>query len=73
MWEIMNGITNGVRSRVMPRKRSGIGTMTAMVIGASVGIAAWEAVRRNTNGISHSTSGNEISDLADRVMENIQD
>lgn len=72
MWGIVNGITDGVRGRIMPRRRNGIGTMTAMVIGASVGIAAWEAVRRN-NGVLHTAAGGDVSDLADRVMENIQD
>lgn len=46
MWELMNGMANGVRRRFMPRRRSGVGTMTAMLVGASVGIAAWEAMRR---------------------------
>lgn len=70
MWEFMNGFTNGVRSRVMPRRRNGVGTMTAMLIGASVGIAAWEAVRRNN--VTDRFSSGDASQLAGRVMENIQ-
>lgn len=72
MWEIMNGIADGMRSRVMPRRKSGIGTMTAMVIGASVGIAAWEAARRN-NVTGRIGSRGDAADLAERVMDNIQD
>ncbi|RIV24255.1 hypothetical protein D2Q93_07375 [Alicyclobacillaceae bacterium I2511] len=47
MWEIMNGMANNVRGRVMPRRRNGVNTMTAVLVGASVGIAAWEAIRRS--------------------------
>ncbi len=47
MWELMNGMANNVRGRVMPRRRSGVNTMTAVLVGASVGIAAWEAIRRS--------------------------
>ncbi len=69
MWEFVNGMANGVRHRMMPRRRNGVGTMTAMMIGASVGIAAWETVRRsrNTNG-----SGN-AEKLAEQVMQRIED
>jgi hypothetical protein len=47
MWEFMNDMATGMRKRIMPRRRNGIGTMTAMLLGASVGIAAWETVRRS--------------------------
>jgi hypothetical protein len=46
MWDLMNEMASGIRGRMMPRRNGGLNTMTAMLIGASVGIAAWEAVRR---------------------------
>ncbi|MCL6445534.1 MAG: hypothetical protein K6T83_19110 [Alicyclobacillus sp.] len=71
MWEFMNGMTDGIRSRMMPRRRNGMGTMTAMLIGASVGIAAWEAMRRNQ--WMPRQLGNNPADIAEKVMENLQE
>jgi hypothetical protein len=71
MWELMNGMANGVRNRVMPRRRNGVGTMTAMLIGASVGIAAWEAYRKSQTA-SQVTSDSGTDKLAQEVMEQIQ-
>lgn len=71
MWELMNGMTDGIRSRMMPRRRSGIGTMTAMLIGASVGIAAWEAMRRNQ--VVSRFSPNNAADIAEDVLKQLSD
>lgn len=65
MWEFVNGMTNGIRDRMMPRRRNGMGTMTAMVLGASVGIAAWETMRRGRM----SPNGNDATKLAQQVMD----
>jgi hypothetical protein len=71
MWELMNGMTNGVRNRMMPRRKNGVGTMTAMLIGASVGIAAWEAYRRSQPA-SRMASDGSAEKLAQEVMEQVQ-
>jgi hypothetical protein len=71
MWEMMNGMTNGMRNRLMPRRhRNGIGTITAVVLGASVGIAAWETYRRtrmngNDSGVAGQIAGQVISSLGE--------
>lgn len=69
MMEWMNGMTDGMRGRFMPRRNNGIGTMTAMLIGASVGIAAWEAWRRNQT--SHG-NGN-VAQMAREVIGQMDD
>jgi hypothetical protein len=63
MFEFMDGF--------MPRKRrNGFGTITSMLLGASVGIAAWEIIRRNTN---MNQAGNmDIEKMADTVMNSMQ-
>ncbi|EJY56178.1 hypothetical protein URH17368_1183 [Alicyclobacillus hesperidum URH17-3-68] len=75
MWNVMNAMTGMARQRMMPRRRgNGVGTMTALLIGASVGIAAWEAVRqvqgRNSGSQSNNSSAMEI---AQEVMSEIQE
>lgn len=69
MWELMNGMANGMRNRWMPKRNHGMGTMTAMVVGASVGIAAWETFKRtrgNGNGMS-----SEIEHAAQEVISQV--
>lgn len=79
MWEMMNGMANGVRRRLMPRRRSGVGTMTAMLVGASVGIAAWEAMRRGQVGarlgssMSSAASQSSAERIAAEVLDEIDD
>lgn len=72
MWNFMNGMADGVRSRMMPRRRNGVGTMTAMLIGASVGIAAWEALRKS-QPFSQLNSDADASRMAQKVMDQLQD
>lgn len=71
MWELMNGMAGNMRNRWAPQRRhNGMGTLTAMVLGASVGVAAWETFRRtrmNGNG-----SG-AMNQMADQVMNSLQD
>lgn len=71
MWEMMNGMAGGVRGRFMPRRNRGVGTMTAMFIGASVGIAAWEAWRR-AQPMSRA-GDNAASKMAQGVIDQLQD
>lgn len=61
MWEMINDM--------MPRRKRGMNTVTAMVIGAGVGIAAWEMMRRNNNGMGESR--NDMSRIADSMMDAI--
>ncbi|MCL6547520.1 MAG: hypothetical protein K6T30_01260 [Alicyclobacillus sp.] len=71
MWEFVNGVADGVRSRMMPQRRNGLSTMTAMLIGASVGIAAWETIRRApwaNRGLSEGAAK-----MAQEVVESLQD
>lgn len=69
MWELMNGMANNMRNRWMPRRSNGLGTMTAMVIGASVGIAAWETLRRTrqTGQISSDTVENAAAEVINQL------
>jgi hypothetical protein len=71
MWELMSGVANSVRDRVMPKRRSGMGTMTAVLIGASVGIAAWEAVRKSQVA-SRLTPDATATKLAQEVMDQLE-
>lgn len=75
MWEMMNGMTNGMRNRFMPRKRNNMGTMTAMIVGASVGIAAWEAMRRgNVVGrVGNRGMQSSAEEVAEQVMNQLDD
>jgi hypothetical protein len=72
MWELMNGMANSVRNRVMPRRRNGIGTMTAMVLGASVGIAAWETYRRSRGTQGSGLDANPAK-VAQEVMNSLDE
>ncbi|WP_436663865.1 hypothetical protein ACOALA_18215 [Alicyclobacillus acidoterrestris] len=54
-----------------------MGTMTALFVGASVGIAAWEAVRkaqgmRMMGGSQSSSSDGGATALAEEVMREIE-
>lgn len=71
MWEMMNGMANSVRNRIMPRRRSGVGTMTAVLIGASVGIAAWEALRK-TQPMSRVMNDVDASKMAQEVLNHLE-
>ncbi|MCL6516840.1 hypothetical protein [Alicyclobacillus sp.] len=72
MWELVDGMAERVRHRVMPRRRNGMNTVTAMVVGASVGIAVWEAVRRSRTGAG-GTMGAAAAETAREVMESLED
>lgn len=58
----------------MPRRNNRMGTFTSMMIGATVGIAAWEISRRAmNNGRGGQTMTNRaIEQVADTVMNSIQ-
>lgn len=71
MWEMMNGMAGNMRNRLMPRRHhNGMGTLTAVVLGASVGIAAWETYRRtrmNGNGMG------AMNQMAEQVMDSLNE
>lgn len=58
MWELINGM--------MPRRKRGMNTVTALVVGAGVGIAAWEMMRRNN------VTGESAEDMG-RIAESMMD
>lgn len=60
MWEMITDM--------MPRRKRGMNTLTALAIGAGVGIAAWELMRRNNGGGGDSDS---MSRIADSMMDAI--
>ncbi|WP_304458814.1 hypothetical protein [Alicyclobacillus sendaiensis] len=71
MWNMMNAMSGMARSRMNWRRRNhGVGTMTALLIGASVGIAAWEAVRQMQN---KQQAPNAAQDLAQQMLDEIQE
>ncbi|MCL6454838.1 MAG: hypothetical protein K6T78_14625 [Alicyclobacillus sp.] len=71
MWELMNGMANNMRGRWMPRRNNRMNTVTAMVLGASVGIAAWETLRRTRLG--GQMGANALNRAADQVMDALDD
>lgn len=71
MWEMMNGMADGMRGRFRSRRNNGVGTMTAMLIGASVGIAAWETWRR-TQPLSRA-GDNAAARMAQEAIDQLQD
>lgn len=70
MWDLVNEMAGGIRGRMMPRRRQGLNTMTAMLIGASVGIAAWEAVRR---AAIQPRQADHAAKMAEDVMQQLMD
>ncbi|MBF8378532.1 hypothetical protein IW967_11775 [Alicyclobacillus mali] len=71
MWNMMNAMSGMARGRMNWRRRDhGMGTMTALLIGASVGIAAWEAVRQMQNKSSMPSGAQE---LAQQMMDEIRE
>ncbi|WP_206832114.1 hypothetical protein [Alicyclobacillus fructus] len=70
MWNMMNAMNGMARSRMNWRRRNGgMGTMTALLIGASVGIAAWEAMRQ----MQHKNQmPNGAQELAEQMMDEIR-
>ncbi|MCL6626742.1 hypothetical protein [Alicyclobacillus shizuokensis] len=72
MWDLMSGMADGVRHRMMPRRRNGMHTMTAMLVGASVGIAAWEALRRGGQRFKQDGGNAAAEQAAAKVMEQIE-
>lgn len=72
MWELVDGMAERVRHRVMPRRRNGMNTVTAMVVGASVGIALWEAVRRSRLGVNGNMSA-AAAETAREVMDSLEE
>ncbi|WP_062307282.1 hypothetical protein [Alicyclobacillus sendaiensis] len=70
MWNMMNAMSGMARNRMNWRRQNhGVGTMTALLIGASVGIAAWEAVRQMQN---KQQAPNAAQDLAQQMLDEIQ-
>jgi hypothetical protein len=64
MWDMINDL--------MPRRRrNGMNTVTAMVIGASVGIAAWEVMRRNNVAGGSIENMGGMNDIANTMMDAI--
>jgi len=61
MWELMQNVTRGVGRPV--RKQSTMGAFPALLLGAGVGIATWEIVRRRT-GITSEYAATAASDRA---------
>jgi hypothetical protein len=53
---------------MIPRRNRGMNTMTAMVLGAGIGIAAWEMMRRN-NVAGNSTD--QMTQIANSMMDAI--
>jgi hypothetical protein len=62
MWDMINDL--------MPRRNRGINTVTAMVVGAGIGIAAWEMMRRN-NVAGESADG--MAEMAGQMMDAINE
>lgn len=64
MWDMINDL--------MPRRRrNGMNTVTAMVIGAGVGIAAWEMMRRNNVAGGTLDNMGGMNDIANSMMDAI--
>jgi hypothetical protein len=61
MWEMITDM-------IPRRRRGGMNTLTAMAVGAGVGIAAWEMMRRN-NVVGQ--YGGDMAQMANSMMDAI--
>ena len=64
MWDMINDL-------LPRRRRNGMNTVTAMVIGAGVGIAAWEMMRRNNVAGDAMDNMGGMNDIASTMMDAI--
>ncbi|MFD2169582.1 hypothetical protein [Tumebacillus lipolyticus] len=55
---------------MMPRRKNGMNTVTAMMLGAGIGIAAWEMMRRNN---ASGNGANQMDQIADSMMNAINE
>ncbi|HEU4964256.1 MAG TPA: hypothetical protein VFV52_10450 [Bacilli bacterium] len=67
MWDMIQDM--------MPRKKRGMNTLTAMALGAGVGIAAWEVMRRNNvaGNAGENMGMGDMSQIADSMMDAINE
>ncbi|BCJ87017.1 hypothetical protein [Effusibacillus dendaii] len=83
MWETVTNMIPTANRMMSARGRDrdrGISITTAMIIGAGVGIAAWEMMRRNNSmgqAAKNMTQGNngnntDLSQMATEVMDAIR-
>jgi hypothetical protein len=63
MWEMI--------TEMLPGRRRGMNTVTAMMIGAGIGIAAWEMMRRNNTMGSMGITTDNMNQIADSMMDAI--
>ncbi|WP_229776571.1 hypothetical protein [Alicyclobacillus cellulosilyticus] len=73
MWEVVNGMTDRVRHRFVPARRPNVAAMTAAaLVGASVGIAAWETLRRAQLWGRNSADA-QAQRIAEEVMDSLEE
>lgn len=67
MWDMIQDM--------MPRRKRGMNTLTAMALGAGVGIAAWEMMRRNNvaGNMGDMADMGQMTQIADSMMDAIND
>ena len=63
MWDIIQGMRRPVR------RQSRMTVIPAMLLGAGLGIATWEVVKRRANGANNNTSGimDKVNDAVDAM------
>lgn len=66
MWNPLNQVLDAVPTR----KKSGMGTFTAIMVGAGVGIAAWETMKRSR---AASQTWRGIKSSTENVIEDVQE
>ncbi|GIM46798.1 hypothetical protein DNHGIG_23470 [Collibacillus ludicampi] len=64
MW----GFVDEVMDMVPRRRNRGMGTMTAMLLGAGIGITAWEMMRRRNSG-----GNTDMAKLAQTVIDAVKE
>lgn len=74
MWEMVSNMVPA--ARMMGRRNRGMNTATAMLVGAGIGIAAWEIMRRNNamgNLRSNMNVNNQgMGEMAEEVLNAIK-
>ncbi|MFC4769245.1 hypothetical protein [Effusibacillus consociatus] len=63
MWEMVSNLIPAANRMLPGRRNRGLNTATAMLIGAGIGIATWEMMRRT----------NPVGNMMNRKMNNMVD
>lgn len=69
MWEMVSNMIPAANRMMSGRRNRGMNTATAMLLGAGIGIATWEVMRRN-NAVGNIMDGN-MGKMANNAIGNM--